>query len=274
MFKKIILVLLVGTIVGCGSSKAKIQTTKKPVGWKYSKPNQNGNSGKVAAKSTSKPLSTNEIVKSYITQYNAVAMGNMKTYGIPASIILAQGILESGAGQSDLATNANNHFGIKCHNDWTGEKVYKDDDSPNECFRKYNQVSESYKDHAMVLTGKSRYANLFKLSKGDYKSWAKGLREAGYATDPKYPEKLINYIETYNLQDYDNKVLGKATKNDEAKVLVQDDFGSDQNGWYEIQKGDTFYSVSKKFNLTVEDLKLKNNMSDNALSIGQKLRVK
>jgi flagellum-specific peptidoglycan hydrolase FlgJ len=201
-------------------------------------------------------------------------MSNMKTYGIPASIILAQGILESGSGRSDLAMNANNHFGIKCHNDWTGDKVYKDDDSANECFRKYNHVSESYRDHALLLTGKKRYSNLFNLSKGDYKGWAKGLREAGYATDPKYPEKLINYIESYNLHEYDNRVLGKGSKNDESKVLAQDDFGSDQASLYEIQKGDTFYSVSRKFNLTVEELKQKNNLSDNTLSIGQKLIVK
>ena len=273
MVKKIFLFLLVASLISCGSSKSNIVTTKKPVGWKYSKPIQNG-----GGSSSSKKMSTTEIVNGYIAQYNSVAMSNMKTYGIPASIILAQGILESGAGQSDLAMNANNHFGIKCH-DWTGDKIYKDDDSSNECFRKYNQASESYKDHAMVLTGKKRYANLFTLRKGDYKAWAKGLREAGYATDPKYPEKLINYIELYNLHEYDNKVLGKASKKEEStkeetKVLVQDDFGTEDSSLYEIQKGDTFYSVSRKFNLTVEELKQKNNLTDNTLSIGQKLIVK
>ncbi len=275
MLKKIILLLLVGTIISCGATKPQIQTTKKPVGWKYSKPTAtNNNNTKVATQSASKPLSTNQVVQAYVAQYNGVAMSNMKTYGIPASIILAQGILESGAGKSDLAVNANNHFGIKCHNDWMGAKVYKDDDSPNECFRKYNQASESYYDHAMVLTGKTRYASLFTLPKDDYKGWAKGLRAAGYATDPKYPEKLINYIETYNLSQYDSKVLGTKAGKEEVKILVQDDFGSDQIDWYEIQKGDTFYSVSKKFNLTVDDLKAKNNLTDNALSIGQKLIVK
>lgn len=273
MFKKIILFLLIVALVSCGSSKSTIQTTKKPVGWKYSKPIQNGSGSKTASQSSSKKMSTTEIVNGYIAQYNSVAMSNMKTYGIPASIILAQGILESGAGQSDLAMNANNHFGIKCH-DWTGDKIYKDDDTSNECFRKYNQASESFKDHAMVLTGKNRYANLFTLPKGDYKAWAKGLREAGYATDSKYPEKLINYIETYNLNEYDNKVLGKKNKDKETKVLLQDDFGSGDANLYEIQKGDTFYSVSKKFNLTVEELKQKNNLTENTLSIGQKLIVK
>nr|WP_315196288.1 glucosaminidase domain-containing protein [uncultured Flavobacterium sp.] len=279
MVKKIFLFLLIATLISCGSSKSTIQTTKKPVGWKYSKPIQNGGGSKTVSQSSSKTMSTSEIVNGYIVQYSGVAMSNMKTYGIPASIILAQGILESGAGQSDLATNANNHFGIKCHNDWTGDTVYKDDDVANECFRKYNQASESFKDHAMVLTGKTRYANLFTLPKGDYKAWAKGLREAGYATDPRYPEKLINYIELYNLHEYDAKVLGKASKKgeskkEETKVLIQDDFGADQASLYEIQKGDTFYSVSKKFNLTVEELKQKNNLTENALSIGQKLIVK
>lgn len=274
MFQKITLFLLIGTLIGCGSSKTAIVTTKQPVGWKYSKPIQNGNSSKVANQSSSKALSTNEVTKAYIEQYNRVAMSNMKTYGIPASIILAQGILESGAGKSDLAMNANNHFGIKCHNDWTGNKVYKDDDSPEECFRKYDKASESFQDHALLLTGKQRYSKLFKLSKGDYKAWAKGLREAGYATDPNYPQKLINYIESYNLDQYDSKVLGKSITKDEANALLEDNLGIDEASLYEIQKGDTLYSVSKKFNLTVEELKQKNSLTDNTLSIGQKLIVK
>ena len=274
MFKQIILFLVTVSFIGCSSSKPTIQTTRKPVGWKYSKPIQNGSGSKTSSQSSSKPIAINEATKAYIAQYNAVAMANMKRYGIPASIILAQGILESGSGQSNLAINANNHFGIKCHNDWTGDKMYKDDDTSNECFRKYNQASESFQDHVTVLTGKTRYANLFKLQKGDYKAWAKGLKEAGYATDPRYPEKLISYIETYNLSQYDTKVLGSKMAKEEAKVLLQDNFGADQASLYEIQKGDTFYSVSKKFNLTVEELKQKNNLTENSLSIGQKLIVK
>jgi flagellum-specific peptidoglycan hydrolase FlgJ len=278
MFKKIFLLLLIGTIIGCGSSKPVIVTTKQPVNWKYSKTKQNNkqvNSGSNSNTiTTSKVMTTNEVTKAYIAQYSAVAMGNMKAYGIPASIILAQGILESGAGKGDLAVTANNHFGIKCHNDWMGGKVYKDDDSLQECFRKYNQASESYQDHAMLLTGKKRYSNLFTLPKGDYKAWAKGLREAGYATDPKYPEKLISYIETYNLSQYDTKVLGKEMANEEAKVLLKNNFDADEASLYEIQKGDTFYSVSKKFNLSVDELKQKNNLTENTLSIGQKLIVK
>ncbi|TRX38866.1 LysM peptidoglycan-binding domain-containing protein [Flavobacterium sp. ZT3R18] len=278
MLKKIILFLLIGTIIGCGSSKPVIVTTKQPVNWKYSKTKQNNKQVKKESSSnaivTSRTMTTNEVTNAYIAQYNAVAMANMKAYGIPASIILAQGILESGAGKGDLAVTANNHFGIKCHNDWTGDKVYKDDDSLQECFRKYNQASESYQDHAMVLTGKKRYSNLFTLPKGDYKAWARGLKDAGYATDPRYPEKLISYIESYNLSQFDAKVLGNKMAKEEAKVLLNDNFDADQAGLYEIQKGDTFYSVSKKFNLSVDELKQKNNLSENALSIGQKLIVK
>src|SRR4029079_11478462 len=135
--------------------------------------NSGSNSSAIA---TSKTMTTNEITKAYIAQYSAVAMSNMKTYGIPASIILAQGILESGAGKGDLALTANNHFGIKCHNDWTGDSVNHDDDAEQECFRKYIDPSESYKDHALFLTSRPRYTNLFALPKDDYKAWAKMLR--------------------------------------------------------------------------------------------------
>ena len=118
-------------------------------------------------------------------------------YGIPASITLAQGILESGAGRSALSKKSNNHFGIKCHKGWTGQRVFHDDDELQECFRKYKDPKYSFRDHSLFLTQRSRYEGLFAYKKNDYKSWAKGLRKAGYATDPKYPQKLINIIETY-----------------------------------------------------------------------------
>lgn len=277
MLKKVIFVLIIGSLAGCRSSKPSISTSRQPVGWKYSKTIQNGSAGNQTTGSNStstKPLSPNEGTKNYIAQYSAVAMNNMKTYGIPASIILAQGILESGAGKGDLALKANNHFGIKCHNDWTGDKTYKDDDAPNECFRKYKQASESYHDHAMLLTGKKRYAALFTLEKGNYKAWAKGLKEAGYATDPKYPEKLIAYIETYNLHQYDNKVLGKSVGTPLPGSIHDEEHAGHQGTMYEIQKGDTLYSVSKKYSMTVEELKQKNNLIDNTLAVGQRLIVK
>lgn len=140
----------------------------------------------------------------YINQYKDMAIGNMKRYGIPASITLAQGCLESGNGKSTLAVKANNHFGIKCHNDWDGPTIRHDDDAPKECFRKYPNASESYEDHSKYLSGKRRYASLFDLSVKDYKGWAKGLKAAGYATNPNYANELIKIIEDYELYKFDS----------------------------------------------------------------------
>jgi LysM repeat protein len=141
----------------------------------------------------------------YIAQWKDVAVKKMKEHGIPASITLAQGLLESGNGNSELARNGNNHFGIKCTPDWTGGKTYHDDDQKNECFRKYNNAAQSYEDHAKFLK-RPRYAALFELQPTDYKGWAQGLKKAGYATDPNYPQKLINLIERYELHNLDRGV--------------------------------------------------------------------
>jgi hypothetical protein len=224
--------------------------------------------------STSKTTVYTDVVFAYVNDFKEIAKGNMRNYGIPASIILAQGILESGAGRGDLAKKSNNHFGIKCHTGWEGEKVYHDDDAAQECFRKYKDPAESYKDHALFLTGRSRYSPLFQLDKGDYEAWAKGLRKAGYATDPRYPEKLITYIERYNLHQYDAEVLGNQyTPFDNAArpVIISN---SQMGSTYEVQQGETLYAISKKFDISVEELKKKNNLSDNTLSIGQRLIVK
>ena len=145
---------------------------------------------------------TENDIYNYIDRYNALAMEKMRMYGIPASITLAQGILESAAGTSDLAVNANNHFGIKCHANWTGETYFKDDDEKNECFRKYDKPEDSFNDHTDFLKAR-RYERLFKLQPTDYQGWAEGLKECGYATNPKYPERLTNLIEKYHLSFYD-----------------------------------------------------------------------
>lgn len=139
----------------------------------------------------------------YIEQWKPVAVAKMKEHGIPASICLAQGLLESGNGNSELARKSNNHFGIKCTSDWTGGKVYHDDDKKDDCFRKYKNAEQSYEDHSKFLQRK-RYAGLFELKITDYKGWAKGLKAAGYATDPKYPDKLIALIERYELHKLDS----------------------------------------------------------------------
>ena len=142
--------------------------------------------------------------RSYVEKYSGLAIEEMYRTGVPASITLAQGLLESGYGLSELAVKGNNHFGIKCHNTWTGAKVYPDDDMTGECFRKYDSPEESFRDHSDFLRYRDRYKFLFDLDPSDYKGWAYGLRKAGYATDPKYPEKLIRLIEEHELYVFDS----------------------------------------------------------------------
>lgn len=159
----------------------------------------------------------------YIEKYHNIAMKQMKDYKIPASIILAQGILESGNGNSRLATEAKNHFGIKCHSDWTGKGFYMDDDAKNECFRVYKSPNESYKDHSLFLTSRSRYAFLFTdFSTTDYKKWAHGLKNAGYATNPKYPSLLIDLIERYHLYKYDRADYRPETSVNEELIVLDE----------------------------------------------------
>ncbi len=150
----------------------------------------------------------------YIEKYKDAAIQYMKTHGIPASITLAQGCLESANGNSDLAVKANNHFGIKCHNDWKGPTYYKKGDDPGKsCYRKYRNASESFKDHSDFLRYGQRYAFLFDLQITDYKGWCHGLKKAGYATDPKYAQKLIKIIEDYRLYSFDRELSAKAEEN-------------------------------------------------------------
>lgn len=141
----------------------------------------------------------------YIEAYKDVAITEMKRSGVPASITLAQGILETESGNSELVKKSNNHFGIKCKSNWSGESVRHTDDAANECFRKYNKAAESYKDHSDFLKTSPRYASLFELNPTDYKGWAYGLKKAGYATNPRYPQIVISNIEKYNLQQYDDE---------------------------------------------------------------------
>lgn len=157
---------------------------------------------------------TPTLIREYIATYKDIAMVEMQRYGIPASITLAQAILESGSGQGRLARHARNHFGIKCHYDWEGDTITHDDDAKGECFRKYEHPEASFEDHSQFLVNRSRYASLFTLKAGDYKGWAYGLKKAGYATDPGYPQKLLLLIKKYELHQYDTEVLGYAYKED------------------------------------------------------------
>lgn len=291
---RLALFLLALLVVSCTSSRPVVRTTSKPKVTTKKQPVAQTktttakkpvvtNSSTKSATSDSKAKTDSEVslvatsnvktyaeeIQFYVDNFKEIAKNNMKTHGIPASITLAQGILESGAGKGKLALSANNHFGIKCHKEWTGESVKHDDDAAQECFRKYQHPSESYRDHSLFLTSRPRYSSLFKLDKGDYEAWAKGLKAAGYATDVKYPDKLIGLIERFELYKYDNEVLSRDFKPAKKEIILAQ--GGD---YYTIQQGDTLYSLSKRFNLTVDDLKKLNNMSDNAISIGQQIKIK
>lgn len=160
------------------------------------------------------------VIKEYVAKYSQIAIDEMIRTGVPASITLAQGIHETQAGQSKLVLASNNHFGIKCKSEWTGERVYHDDDARGECFRKYDSPFDSYRDHSDFLKNRSHYAFLFQLDPADYEAWAYGLKKAGYATNPKYPQLLIRLIQDYNLQDYTLIALGKKKPSADTEVIA------------------------------------------------------
>lgn len=211
-----------------------------------------------------KNLTNQEKIEQYIDQFGLVAKAEMKIYGIPASITLAQGILESGMGYGRLATEGNNHFGIKCHKDWAGKRIYHDDDRKGECFRVYKDPKTSYRDHSLFLKDRSRYAFLFDIKTSNYKAWAKGLKKAGYATDPKYPDKLISLIERFDLTRFDDR---------KEKVLIGENRVSNQNKSHTVIKGDTLYSISKYYEIPLEELIEINQLSDQTIYLGQELRI-
>jgi hypothetical protein len=203
----------------------------------------------------------NKAYLSYIEKYHQIAEKQQKEHGIPASIILAQGLLESRAGQSDFTRQSNNHFGIKCTNDWTGQKSYHDDDAIGECFRKYDKVIDSYEDHAFFLKSRPRYAFLFKLAPTDYEGWAYGLKKAGYATDPAYAYKLISIIESYNLQRFDtgNQPDGSTVSKDEYAGSMGVINAAVRHQVFRVNGvkfvtsciGDTYASIADEFKLTL-----------------------
>ena len=274
--QKIVLVLLVLCCVGCNAAhnnatreKIKSGYTSKKKPHKSSNTSKGNSSKTQKLEATSKVTVTNVTVEEYINTYKYVAMENMKTFGIPASIKLAQGILESGSGTGTLSRSANNHFGIKCAGNWEGESVAFTDDAPDECFRKYNSPLESFTDHSHFLSKRKHYNNLFQLDKKDYKAWAHGLKKAGYATDPKYADKLISIIERYELYQYDNLALGKNYVY-EAPKKVEVNYSNS----YQVNKGDTLFSISRKFDMSVDELKEINKIQDNNIKVGQTLKVK
>ncbi|HIE16375.1 MAG TPA: LysM peptidoglycan-binding domain-containing protein [Bacteroidales bacterium] len=231
----------------------------------------------------------------YIERYKIIAIAEMKQYGIPASITLAQGCLESNFGNSMLAKKANNHFGIKCHSSWTGKKIYKDDDKKHECFRRYKSAWESFRDHSEFLRTQSRYAFLFEYKITDYKKWAYGLKKAGYATSPSYPKRLINIIEKYNLSQYDNKyqqdILAdnrkhnkektKKRKNKKRKTTSYNDnfsfnpFGreiktNNRVKYLIAKKNDTYYKIAEEMEMMKWEIFKYNDLQKNAsITAGQ-----
>ena len=208
----------------------------------------------------------NKQYEDYIKKYRELAVEEMKKYHIPASITLAQGLLESGAGQSTLARKSNNHFGIKCGSDWRGKTVSHDDDARGECFRAYKHPKESYEDHSKFLAGRSRYASLFKLKITDYKGWARGLKKAGYATNPRYADQLIGIIELYELHKYNEKNYLKWIKknpNPHQTYIANDLL------YIVVRAGDSWKSISKEFDISQKKLRKYNDLYKGyALQVG------
>ena len=252
--------------------------TSKPEDVKSAKP------GNPATVITENVLIKKYTAAEYIDRFKDIAVAEMNKYGIPASITLAQGLLESGNGNSSLAREANNHFGIKCTSDWKGKTILKDDDAKDDCFRVYKDPEESFRDHSEFLK-RARYAFLFELDKDDYKGWATGLKLAGYATNPRYPELLINLIERYQLDGYDrkesrvekikreDKVLEQITQNAPLEKKPEAEKAPVAMKIYEVKSGDTLFSLGKRFELTVEELKILNNIQAGDLKPGQLLLV-
>jgi LysM repeat protein len=224
----------------------------------------------------------------YIEKYSKLCISEMKRSGVPASIKMAQACLESDDGNSMLAKDGNNHFGIKCHSTWTGDKIYKDDDAKNECFRKYKKAEESFKDHTDFLMNTRRYASLFELKKDDYKGWAKGLKEAGYATNPKYPEMLIKIIEDNKLYELDKGVEIKKDKEDKVQKPKEQKPHKNHDKPLEItiggreirvnnmknyivaKQGDTYEGLTKEFDkLSWELYRFNDVTKDSTLKSGQ-----
>ena len=248
------------------------------------------------------PDHSDATLNTYVSRYADLAMSEMRRTGVPASITLAQGIIESDYGRSRLAREANNHFGIKCHKGWTGKKIYHDDDRRNECFRKYRKVDESYRDHSDFLRQGSRYSFLFKLEQGNYKGWARGLKRAGYATNPGYASMLINMIKENELHVYDELVIS-GKKMEKKKVYADtgindeiDDYSfteappvnsRDDNfvvsrsnrvkvrnriEYIIVREGDTYKNVAEEFDLLRWELFRYNDLGEGAdLSPGQLL---
>jgi flagellum-specific peptidoglycan hydrolase FlgJ len=273
-----VIILLALILASCGSKKRSVSKPQPRAQTQVPQTEESKVYDKVGK--VNKPPRNLNLTESYIYQFADIAKQEMRLFGIPASITLAQGILESGNGQGDLTSRSKNHFGIKC-NGWRGAKVYHDDDEAQECFRKYTHAEYSYRDHSLFLFNRSRYGFLFNYKVTDYKAWAKGLKKAGYATDPKYPDKLISLIERYELYKYDEEVYkdmkegNRTSKNHlkESDTLNKTDAAIENVDTHIVKKGDTLYSISKKYGVNIEKIVKLNNIKNNIISIGQTLKL-
>lgn len=214
----------------------------------------------------------------YIERFNDLAIEQMRLHRIPASITLAQGLLESGAGYSELARKSNNHFGIKCGGRWNGPSVRHDDDARNECFRAYRHARESYEDHSDFLRRGARYAFLFQLDITDYKGWARGLKKAGYATDPSYANRLITIIEDYELYKYDRKGGAKKTEKvtvERVPMNAHEVFIANDIAYVVARRGDSFRSLGEEFDISWKKLVKYNDLhKDYTLTDGDIIYLK
>lgn len=259
-------ILFIGLLTSCGTKKSVVNS--KPTPPVILDPVENETEvvqiegTRPSIRKTKKPFV--KLTQQYIEKFAPIAIRKMQEHKIPASITLAQGVLESGSGRSPLAIKSNNHFGIKCHKSWGGKSVTHDDDAIGECFRRYRYPEDSYEDHSLFLTSRKRYARLFKFKTTDYKNWAYGLKKAGYATDKRYPQKLIGIIKKYKLYKYD-----RMRSVDEAKLT-----GQSTKIYHTVQKGDTLYSIARLYGLSVNELKKKNGLADTIIKINQELIIK
>ncbi|WP_262250193.1 glucosaminidase domain-containing protein [Parapedobacter soli] len=241
-------------------------------------------SRKHEAPKPSKPAATSLSGLAYIDQYKDIAIAEMEQYGIPASIKLAQALLESGNGNSTLAREANNHFGIKCTPEWNGGKTYHDDDQRGDCFRVYKRVEDSFHDHSQFLLRK-RYAALFELDKDDYKGWAKGLKAAGYATNPRYADLLISLIERYELYQYDRAETRNEKKQREAIVqteiveskaeeaVVAQTKAPVRIDIHEVKQGETLAAIARRYGMETAELMDLNGLKSQSIFLGQLILV-
>ena len=220
----------------------------------------------------------NQAYQNYFNKYKNIAIREMQRYGIPASITLAQGVLESGAGNSRLATVANNHFGIKCH-DWTGPSISHDDDEQGECFRVYGSAIESFEDHSKFLRGRRRYSSLFQLARTDYRGWAYGLKRAGYATNPAYANSLIDIIELYRLYEYDTMTLGKndniwstpkPSRREDMDMRTRQFRAFNENCYLTAHAGETYENIAREIGIKAHKLaKYNEQPEDTRLNEGE-----